>query len=78
VLENLVKRDEKLASRILDEIDELTKRDIPVGNKLKGRLKGYYRCRVGDYGIIYGVEKDTVKIKSIGHRKDIYKKPIYK
>jgi mRNA interferase RelE/StbE len=41
------------------------------------KLKGYsdlYRLRVGDYRIIFSINKQTqqIRISAIGHRKDIY------
>lgn len=34
---------------------------------------GDYRFRIGDYRVVFDVEKETVKILKVGHRKDIYK-----
>ncbi len=39
--------------------------------KLKG-LAGY-RLRIGDYRVLYTIEKSTVKIYLIAHRKDVYR-----
>ncbi len=45
-----------------------------VGKSLKGRMKGLWRYRVGDYRIITQIqdEKILVLIVRIGHRKDVY------
>ena len=48
----------------------------PIENDIK-KLKGYvdlYRLRVGDYRIIFSVnkEKKHIVIAAVGHRKDIY------
>ena len=45
-----------------------------AGDPLKGTLVGLWRARVGDYRIIYEIQKDRVivRIIKIGHRKDIY------
>jgi mRNA interferase RelE/StbE len=42
--------------------------------KLKG-APGLYRLRVGDYRIIYEVDRDTVIITiiKIGHRREVYR-----
>jgi len=55
-------------------MDELAKSAIPIGITLRGGLKGFCRCRVGDYRIIYKIEGQTIKVRRIRHRKDIYKK----
>jgi len=45
---------------------------IGFGKPLRYNLKGYRRLRVGDYRIVYRIEKKTVIISAIKHRKDIY------
>ena len=46
----------------------------PVAKKLIGRDS--YRLRVSDYRIVYSIHENilTVKIISIGHRREIYKR----
>ena len=46
------------------------------GKSLKGNLKEYWRCRVGDYRIIAEINDDEVKIIiiDIEHKRGIYKK----
>ena len=34
---------------------------------------GNWRFRIGDYRIIFDIEKDKIVVLKIGHRKDIYK-----
>jgi mRNA interferase RelE/StbE len=40
--------------------------------KLKGS-KNEYRLRVGDYRVIFELEKDQIVVYAIGNRKDIYR-----
>lgn len=49
---------------------------LKFGLPLRRNLKGYMKLRVGDYRIIYSIEKKTVTIYviKIGHRKDVYGK----
>jgi len=63
--------------RILNKIKILTENPKRLANnikKLKGRYQEYYRLRVGDYRIIYSIEKDRllILIIRVGHRKEIY------
>ena len=61
--------------RIRQKIDALADNPYPPGHrKLKGENCSY-RIRVGDYGIVYDVLKDTVivLVLRIGHRKDVYR-----
>ena len=44
------------------------------GAPLRRTLKGYWKLRVGDYRVIYKVEKRTVIIFRIGHRRKVYEK----
>ena len=46
---------------------------IKFGKPLKYSLFGFRRLRVGDWRIIYRINKDIVEIVKIGNRKDIYK-----
>lgn len=81
VYKRSVKKDLKT---ILEKIKYLIKRTIeeklmvdPVrfGAPLRRNLKGFMKRRVGDYRIIYSIEKKTVTIFviKIGHRKEMYK-----
>ncbi|MCF0239829.1 MAG: type II toxin-antitoxin system RelE/ParE family toxin [Streptococcus gallolyticus] len=46
------------------------------GKTLKGKLKGIWRYRVGDYRLFATIEDDKLVIFmfDVGHRRDIYKK----
>ena len=44
-----------------------------VGKPLKGDLKGNYSHRVGDWRIVYSIEKSFVYVKDIRHRRDVYR-----
>lgn len=69
LLERVIQR------RIATHIDELAQDPFPHGcKKLKGE-PDLYRLRVGDYRIIYRVERTrvTIVIVKIGHRRDVYR-----
>lgn len=44
------------------------------GKPLRRSLKGYRKLRVGDYRVIFSIEKNIVKILIIQHRSVVYKK----
>lgn len=46
------------------------------GKPLKGKLKGVWRYRVGDYRLFATIEETiiTIRVFEIGHRRDVYKK----
>jgi mRNA interferase RelE/StbE len=41
---------------------------------LSGDLSGAYKIRIGDWRVIYAVDKQAIVIYAIGHRREIYKK----
>ena len=61
--------------RIVSALDEM-QRDPFSGNvkALRGEWKGFFRRRVGDYRILYGVDTDirVISIESVSQRKDAY------
>ena len=74
----LRKLDRQAARRIVDFLDHrLAGLEDPraLGQALHGRLKAYWRYRVGDYRIVCDVLDDRVVILivQIGHRSDIYR-----
>jgi mRNA interferase RelE/StbE len=72
-LKKIPKADQKL---IADKIDSLVE-DLPNPDitKMKGN-NPFHRIRVGDYRIIYEIQKNilVILVVKIGHRKDIYRK----
>ena len=46
----------------------------PLGKKLKGRLREFWRFRVGDYRILARLENDRllILVVRVGHRSRIY------
>ena len=74
-VKDLKKLPRSFVKRIVRRIRQLADNPRPSGVvKVKG-YDQYYRLRVGDYRIVYGVgdEIRIVTIVKIGHRKDIYK-----
>lgn len=47
-----------------------------TGKSLKGRMKGLWRYRVGDYRIVSQIQDEQILILviRIGHRRDVYDK----
>ena len=45
---------------------------LKFAEKLTDYHEGEFRFRVGDYRIIFDVDKDKILILKIGHRKDVY------
>mgnify|MGYP001565150913 CR=1 FL=1 len=66
--DSLNKLEPSISRRIFKKIEELS--ENPFSKDIK-RLKGSddYRLRVGDYIIIFSIEKDAIIILKVGHRK---------
>ena len=67
--------------RIINTIrKKLTSKPQEFGKPLKGELKGYWKLRIGEYRVIYEIEKDKiiVYVIMVGYRRDeeAYKKAI--
>ena len=62
-----------LQSRIENALLEIAA-NPRVGKPLKGDLKGNYSHRVGDWRIVYSIEKSFVYVKDIRHRREVYRR----
>lgn len=78
-LRTLSKLDKAVQKRIIKFLDDrLSHLENPrsIGDALQGKLKGFWRYRVGDYRLICEIEDENIIILviNIGHRREIYKK----
>ena len=68
--------DQVLAKKLVKsfEVLEQTPHQHPNIKSLKGKLKGYYRYRIGDYRIIYEIDEQIIQVIviKIAHRSKIY------
>ncbi|MEM2990305.1 MAG: type II toxin-antitoxin system RelE/ParE family toxin [Halobacteria archaeon] len=73
-LKQLEKLDKKIAKRIIDKVESISKDPFLFVKKLKGF--DLYRLRVGDYRVIMSIErkKMIVFILEVGHRSVIFRK----
>lgn len=44
------------------------------GEPLRRGLSGYRKLRVGDYRVIYKVDRESIAVFKIGHRKEVYQR----
>lgn len=72
----LMKLDKSASKKIIKYLENIVIQDDPriAGKKLKGKLKEFWRYRVGDYRIISVIEDSQmlVLVVRIGHRKEVY------
>lgn len=74
-LKDLKKIDENKVIPILKKVNELAE-NPHLGKPLKGEFQNYHRLRIGQFRVIYSIEKKiiTVQILRVGSRGTIYKK----
>ena len=73
---SLERLDKTVARRILRKLNRLAENaEIIEPKGLKKNLSGFAKLREGDYRIIYQIshEEQTVFVRFIGHRREIYK-----
>ena len=72
---NIPKISHEMRNRIKDAIEKkLMAHPEIFGKPLRRSLKNYWKLRVGEWRIIYRIEKETVKIFIIDHRSAVYEK----
>ena len=65
-----------IVSRLLDRIDRLPANPtLPQSTKLQGAER-LYRLRVGDYRIVYEVDREAeqITVHYVRHRRDVYRR----
>ncbi len=63
----------KYRNRLIEKIEALQQDPFPVSHKkLRGKLN-LWRIRQGDYRVVYTVQGETVTVKRVGHRSEIYR-----
>lgn len=69
----LNKLPKEVKARIFDKISSTKENPFHFFERLTGRTD--YKLRVGDYRIIADIDpgNETIKVTTIGHRKNIYK-----
>lgn len=73
VRDDIPKLSDEVKERIRRIIEErLTTYPDLYGKPLRRSLKGYRKLRVGDYRVIFKINKNTVKILIIQHRTAVY------
>lgn len=72
----LSKLDKPVAKKLVIFLQQLSDCDDPrhKGKQLKGKLKEFWRYRVGDYRIITKItdQEITILVLKVAHRKDAY------
>lgn len=64
-----------IAKRLIKKLDYFVNSGNPLefAEPLVNADIGQYRFRVGDYRIIFDIEREIVVVLTLGHRKDVYR-----
>ena len=74
VSQDIPKLSQKWRDVIKNAIEKkLTSNPEVFGKPLRHSLKGYRKLRVGDYRVVFYIERETVKVLAIQHRSVVYK-----
>jgi len=72
-LRRLEQLDKKTQLRILKKLRTLEEKPF-ADKRLTGHLTGLLSLRIGNYRIIYQLSENKIIIRTVGHRKTIYKR----
>lgn len=74
VKNDIPKLDNAVKQRVKKAIEEkLSQHPDVFGKPLRRSIKGYRKLRVGDYRVIFRIEKEKIRIFIIQHRSSVYK-----
>jgi mRNA interferase RelE/StbE len=71
-VKDIQKLDRVVKKKIKKKIEVYSRRPFFYAKKLIKPLLGTYRWRVGNYRIIFDIDRNKIIILRIGHRKEIY------
>ncbi len=62
-----------IRKRIVEKIEALLAHNPHKGKQLKGKYKGFWSARIGDYRVVYKISQKDVVVVVVKHRKEAYK-----
>jgi mRNA interferase RelE/StbE len=74
--EDILRLDKTIAQNIANKIDWLSQNiENITPAPLKGKFKGKYKMRVGDWRVVYSFENSTqiITVYAVRHRSEVYK-----
>lgn len=71
---DIQKLDNVARKRIKIKLEDLSKNPKSSAKKLTNSSIGQYRFRIGNYRVVFDIDKQNIVILRVGHRREIYKK----
>ncbi len=72
-VKDIQKLDSVSKKKIKRKIEGFSRKPFFYARKLIKYSLGSYRWRIGDYRIIFDIDKDKIIVLRIGHRREIYR-----
>ena len=73
-IKDIDRLDHKVKNRIGKTLLRYKVDPLRHAERLTDSSLGSYRFRVGDYRIVFDIEKDKIVVLRVGHRREIYRK----
>lgn len=73
VFDDIKKLDLVVKKKIKNKIEKFSTNPVLNAKKLINSSIGTYRWRIGNYRIVFDIDKNNIVILRIGHRREIYK-----
>ena len=71
---DIKKLDNTIKKRVGKTLLKYKDKPLDFAEALKSSDLGTYRFRMGDYRVIFDIERNDVVVLRVGHRREIYKK----
>lgn len=72
-VKDIQKLDLVAKKKIKKKIESLSKKPFYFSKKLINPALGTYRWRIGNYRVVFDIERNKIIILRVGHRRDIYR-----
>jgi len=71
----LSKFEKAMQARIINKLEfyGLQSNPLEFAEKLSGSQFGDYRFRIGEFRVLFDINKEIITILKIGHRREVYK-----
>ena len=71
---DIKKLDSTIKKRVGTTLLKYKENPLDFSEALKNSDLGTYRFRIGDYRVIFDIERNDIVVLRVGHRREIYKK----
>ena len=73
-VKDIRKLDSVAKKRLKKQIEKLAQNPFKFAVRLKDKRLGEYRFRIGNYRVIFDIDKNKLIILRVAHRKEVYNK----